>query len=233
MPRVYIIRKGYYGFNHSQGNFSGGGSQNAIWSGSQSNVGPQDRIFAGNYASGMQGNCPDGYEETANGGCVEIGLGDPSREQGCPRGQYRDRNGKCRSMQPGTYNAKTKRPPINPFAPTTLPYDPMGAKQIGGACGQGLCGTPPNCRPCGSTGPTYPQKQVANPGCNPPCGKGEYCQGGQCYSGQPSARQNIISRCDTYNPNCPGPRSSANYRSKSGQCCSKGALRQTSPRRRR
>ena len=67
-------------------------------------------------------------------------------------------------MQPGTYNARTKRPPINPFAPTTLPYDPMGAKQ------------------------------VANPGCNPPCGKGEYCQGGQCYSGQPLARQKLISR---------------------------------------
>ena len=145
-------------------NFSGGGNQNAIWSGSQSNVGPQDRIFAGNYASGMQGNCEDGYIELPNGGCIEEGLGDPSREQGCPRGQYRDRFGKCRSMQPGTYNAKTKRPPINPFAPTTLPYDPMGAKQI------------------------------ANPGCNPPCGKNEFCQGGQCYSGQPSARQQFISR---------------------------------------
>jgi len=111
-----------------------------------------------------QDDC-DPPQVMVNGVCVDEGLGgDPARQKGCPRGQYRDRNGNCRSMQPGTYNAKTKRPPINPFAPTTLPYDPMGAKQI------------------------------ANPGCNPPCGKGEYCQGGQCYSGQPFARQKIISR---------------------------------------
>ncbi len=111
-----------------------------------------------------QDDC-DPPQVMVNGVCVDEGLGgDPARQKGCPRGQYRDRNGNCRSMQPGTYNARTKRPPINPFAPTTLPYDPMGAKQI------------------------------ANPGCNPPCGKNEYCQGGQCYSGQPSARQTFISR---------------------------------------
>lgn len=133
-------------------------------------------------------------------------------------------NGIC--MDCGLAPGRTHKPPLY----STQADDP-NLRQVGGDCAP-LCGTPPKCYPCG-TGPTYPQKQVANPGCYPPCGKDEYCEGGQCYSGQPSARQNIISRCDSYNPNCPGPRESANYRSKSGQCCSKGALRQTSARRRR
>ena len=30
--------------------------------------------------SGMQGNCGDGYIELPNGGCIEEGLGDPSRQ---------------------------------------------------------------------------------------------------------------------------------------------------------
>ncbi len=191
MPRVYIIRKGYYEFTHSQGNFSGGGSQNAIWSGSQSNVGPQDRIFAGNYASGMQDDC-DPPQVMVNGVCVDEGLGgDPTRIR--PKKLYstqaddpnlRQVGGGCEPLCGTPPNCR----PCSSTGPT------FGAKQIGGACGQGLCGTPPNCRPCSSTGPTYPQKQVANPGCYPPCGKDEYCEGGQCYSGQPSARQKVISR---------------------------------------
>jgi hypothetical protein len=43
---------GYSNFTHS--NFTRGGNQNAIWSGAQTNVGPQDRIYAGNYANGRR-----------------------------------------------------------------------------------------------------------------------------------------------------------------------------------
>jgi len=184
-----------------------------------------------------QDDC-DPPQVMVNGVCVDEGLGgDPSREQGCPEGQYRDRFGKCRSMQPGTYNAKTKRPPINPFAPTTLPYDPMGAKQIGGydgGCPDYMCmNEQRECIPCGSTGPTYPgAKQVASADCNPPCDPGCYCDNGNCLCGDP-ARQNMIARCDSYSPNCPGPRGSANYRSKTGKCCGTARPRATSTRRRR
>jgi len=38
-------------------NFTNNGQSNAIWSGAQSNVGPRDRVFAGNYASGRKCNC--------------------------------------------------------------------------------------------------------------------------------------------------------------------------------
>ena len=37
-------------------NFTNNRNSNATWSGAQTNVGPQDRIYAGNYASGTRGN---------------------------------------------------------------------------------------------------------------------------------------------------------------------------------
>ena len=40
--------------NFAHQNFVNGGNQDAVFSGGQSNVGPQDRIFAGNYASGCR-----------------------------------------------------------------------------------------------------------------------------------------------------------------------------------
>ena len=36
-------------------NFTNNRNSNVTWSGSQSNVGPQDRVFAGNYFSGREG----------------------------------------------------------------------------------------------------------------------------------------------------------------------------------
>ena len=47
-------RKVMQGTNRSSNfvNFTRGGNQNTIWSGAQTNAGPQDRVYAGNYASG-------------------------------------------------------------------------------------------------------------------------------------------------------------------------------------
>lgn len=52
------MNHGHSNMNHSNfshSNFVSGGNDNATWSGSQSNVGPRDRVFAGNYASGRRG----------------------------------------------------------------------------------------------------------------------------------------------------------------------------------
>ena len=48
--------------NFAHSNFVSGGNPNAIWSGAQTNVGPQDRIFAGNYASGRRGVAQGGVQ---------------------------------------------------------------------------------------------------------------------------------------------------------------------------
>jgi len=52
------MNHGHSNMNHSNfahSNFVSRGNDNAIWSGSQSNAGPRDRVFAGNYASGRRG----------------------------------------------------------------------------------------------------------------------------------------------------------------------------------
>ena len=52
------MNHGHSNMNHSNfshSNFVSGGNDNATWSGAQTNVGPQDRIYAGNYASGRKG----------------------------------------------------------------------------------------------------------------------------------------------------------------------------------
>ena len=52
------MNHGHSNMNHSNfshSNFVSGGNDNATWSGAKSNVGPQDRVFAGNYASGGRG----------------------------------------------------------------------------------------------------------------------------------------------------------------------------------
>ena len=48
--------------NFAHSNFVSGGNTDAIWSGAQTNVGPQDRIFAGNYASGRRGVAQGGAQ---------------------------------------------------------------------------------------------------------------------------------------------------------------------------
>jgi hypothetical protein len=159
------------------------------------------------------------------------------------------------------------RPPINPFMPTTLPYDPMGARQVGGRCpggclpchnGVGCCENdggyttpcaqgarqvvsgrcPGGCLPChngvgcceNDGGYTTPCAQGARQyrqsleGCNPPCNPGEVCIGNDCIPGDP-ARQNVITRCDSYNPSCPGPVTEANYNPGTRQCCGNGGAK--------
>ena len=44
---------GYSNMNHGHSNF-GANTASTTWSGAQTNVGPQDRIFAGNYANGRR-----------------------------------------------------------------------------------------------------------------------------------------------------------------------------------
>lgn len=53
--------------------FSSGGNPNAIWSGAQTNVGPTDRIFAGNYASGRGTIRPIGGVQPTNPGDRDLG----------------------------------------------------------------------------------------------------------------------------------------------------------------
>ena len=48
--------------NFAHSNFISGGNTDAIFSGGMSNVGPQDRIYAGNYASGRRGVAQGGAQ---------------------------------------------------------------------------------------------------------------------------------------------------------------------------
>ena len=124
-------------------------------------------------------------------------------QENCPDGYVMNAQGVC--VEEGLDDPlRAKKPPF-PFRPTTGPFDPMGARQV----------QAPECLD------------------DADCGKGQFCQGGLCYSSNPGARENMYAPCDTYTPSCPGPRGSANYRSRNGQCCGKGAPRQTLRRRRR
>lgn len=86
-----------------------------------------------------------------------------------------DRNIVYNASGCGQMNARgKKRPPINPFTPTTGGYDPYGAKQTGGAC-------PPDTYPCatGCCSALYPEegRQIGEPeecvgGCSPALGVG-------------------------------------------------------------
>ena len=48
--------------NFAHSNFISGGNTDAVFSGGMSNVGPQDRIFAGNYATGRRGVAQGGAQ---------------------------------------------------------------------------------------------------------------------------------------------------------------------------
>ena len=174
-PKLYVLRKNYGGFQPERGvnptSAYGCGGTCGGWFGGgwgRCNKGckcrgglcvarnrreeqmQEDMNFAGYYATGMQGNCEDGYIELPNGGCIEEGLYDPAR---------------------------AKKPPF-PFRPTTGPFIPNGAKQ--GACHPDLCGVPPNCVPCDNPGPQYPDPYGAREtepeecvgGCSPGLGVG-------------------------------------------------------------
>ena len=71
------MNHGHSNMNHS--NFVRGGNPNAIWSGAQTNVGPQDRIYAGNYASGKYSNftqiCGDFFDCLHGGNFDDICAG--------------------------------------------------------------------------------------------------------------------------------------------------------------
>jgi len=73
--------------NFAHSNFISGGNTDAIFSGGTSNVGPTDRIFAGNYASGRRGTIkPLGERGTVAGAC--------------PPPSVMGRDGRCISLNP-------------------------------------------------------------------------------------------------------------------------------------
>ena len=80
-------------------------------------------------------------------------------------------NGVCTYPGLGGDPTRVKKPPF-PFKPTTGPFDPMGARQV----------QAPECLD------------------DADCGKGQFCQGGRCYSSNPGGKKKR--QCNT-TADCP------------------------------